>query len=76
MPSSSKEIDALIAATHDWRGATLATLRRIIHAMLNGKTRAIDVHEGDTVNTSALKALIRAGVTRRLAKLKLVRNRR
>ncbi len=31
MPSRSEEIDALIAHTPDWRGATLATLRKIIH---------------------------------------------
>ena len=31
MPNSSEEIDAMIAATPDWRGTTLAELRRIIH---------------------------------------------
>ena len=31
MPKPSKEIDELIAATPDWRGASLAELRRIIH---------------------------------------------
>ena len=30
MPNSSEEIDAMIAATPDWRGTTLAQLRRII----------------------------------------------
>ena len=30
MPNSSEEIEALIAATPDWRGTTLAQLRRII----------------------------------------------
>ncbi len=31
MPSPSEEIDAMIANTPDWRGATLAKLRKVIH---------------------------------------------
>lgn len=31
MPTRSKDIDAIIAATPDWRGATLAKLRKITH---------------------------------------------
>lgn len=31
MPSPSEEIDELITKTPDWRGTTLAELRRIIH---------------------------------------------
>jgi hypothetical protein len=31
MPTSSEQIDEMIAATPDWRGAALARLRRIIH---------------------------------------------
>ena len=31
MPNPSEEIDELIAKTPDWRGTTLAELRRIIH---------------------------------------------
>ena len=129
MPNQSEEIDELIAATLDWRGTTLAELRRIIHdadpeiieevkwkrpsnptgapvfahagvvcvanilkervrlsfpaglslpdpqkilsAVTEGnKTRIIDLREGDAVNESALKALIRAAVERNLAKAK------
>ncbi len=44
--------------------------------MLNGKTRAIDFYEGHPVNEPALKALIRAGVKRRLAKVKLAKTRK
>jgi hypothetical protein len=31
MPNPSEEIDELVAKTPDWRGASLAELRRIIH---------------------------------------------
>ena len=31
MPNKSEHIDAMIANTPDWRGATLAELRRVIH---------------------------------------------
>ena len=31
MPSLSKHVDEMIANTPDWRGATLAELRRVIH---------------------------------------------
>lgn len=31
MPSRSKYIDEMIANTHDWRAATLAELRRVVH---------------------------------------------
>lgn len=113
--SASQQIDARIASLDDWRGKTLATLRRIIkqahpqvvesvkwrgvpvwehdgilctgetyktavkmtfakgaalddptglfNASLEGNTRrAIDVHEGERIDTAALKALIRAAV--------------
>lgn len=122
-------MDEMIEQTLDWRGATLAELRRIIHdadpditeevkwkrpsnplgvpvfehagivctanilkervrlnfpaggglpdpdgilgAVSEGnKTRIIDLREGDTVNESALKALIVAAVERNLAKVK------
>ncbi len=134
MSTPSELIDAMIAGTADWRGATLAKLRRIVHeadpeiteevkwrrpsnpagtpvfehngivciagvlkervrltlvagsrlpdpkklfnAMLNGKSRAIDVYEGDKLNETALKALIRAGVEINLAKVKPARARK
>ena len=114
-PSAAQRIDAKIAGLDDWRGTTLAHVRRIIqqadpavvetvkwrgvpvwehdgilctgetyahavkltfakgaalddpaglfNASLDGNTRrAIDLHEGDTINATALKALIRAAV--------------
>jgi hypothetical protein len=127
MPNPTELIDDLITKTPDWRGATLAKLRKIIHdadpeitedvkwrrpsnpmgapvwehngivcfglilkervrltmyagaslpdphklfnAMLEGnKARAIDIYEGDKLNETALKALIRSGVAYNLAK--------
>jgi hypothetical protein len=129
MPSRSKLIDDIIAKTPDWRGATLAKLRKVIHdadpeiteevkwrrpanplgaavwehegivciggvlkervrltlydgaslpdpkklfnAMLVGnKARAIDFCEGDKLDATAVKALVRAGVAHNLAKVK------
>jgi hypothetical protein len=134
MPNPSELIDDMIAKTPDWRGTTLAELRRIIHdadpeiteevkwkrpsnpmgapvfehngivcianilkervrltwnagaslsdpqelfnARLDSNTaRAIDIYEGDTVNESALKDLIRAGVEFNLAKAKSARRK-
>ena len=127
MPNPSGLIDEIIAKTPDWRGTTLAGLRRIIHdadpemteevkwkrpsnpmgapvfehngivcvanilkervrlsfptglslpdpqkilsSISEGnKRRIIDLYEGDTVNESALRDLVRAGVDRNLAK--------
>lgn len=52
-------------------GATLPDPKKLFNAGLEGgKWRAIDIYEGDKVNESALKALIRAGVERNLAKVK------
>jgi hypothetical protein len=125
MSNLSKLIDDMIAKTPDWRGATLAKFRKVIHdadpeiteevkwkrpsnpmgvavwehngivcfgnilkervrltlvagaslpdpqklfnAMLNGKSRAIDIYEGDKLNETALKALIRGGVEHNIA---------
>ena len=45
------------------RGASLADPARLFNASLEGNTRrAIDFHEGDSINEPALKALIRAAV--------------
>lgn len=118
--SAAQQIDATIARLDDWRGATLAHLRRIIRAadpevvetvkwrgvpvwehdgiLCTGETykaavkmtfargaaledptglfnasldgnvrRAIDVHEGETIDEAALKALIRAAVAANVA---------
>jgi hypothetical protein len=130
MPKPIDLIDDLIAETPDWRGATFAKLRKVIHdadpeiieevkwrrpsnpmgapvwkhngivcvgnilkervrltfnagamlpdpqklfnARLDSNTvRAIDIYEGDKLNVTALKALIRSGVKHNLAKVKL-----
>src|SRR5215211_1776142 len=43
------------------RGAALADPSRLFNASLEGNVRrAIDIHEGDTIDEAALKALIRA----------------
>jgi hypothetical protein len=45
------------------RGASLADPRGLFNASLEGNTRrAIDIHEGETVDASAFKALFRAAV--------------
>jgi len=45
------------------RGASLADPSRLFNSSLEGSTRrAIDIHEGDTIDEEALKALIRAAV--------------
>ena len=129
MSSPTDLIDRLIAKTSDWRGVTLAKLRRIIHdadpeiieqlkwrrpsspmgapvwehngivcignvlkesvrltlpagaslpdphklfnaRLESNKVRAIDVFEGEKLNQTALKALIRSGVKYNLTKVK------
>ena len=45
------------------RGASLKDPSRLFNSSLEGNTRrAIDFHEGETINEKALKALIRAAV--------------
>ena len=45
------------------KGAALKDPSRLFNSSLEGNTRrAIDFHEGDTINETALKALIRAAV--------------
>jgi hypothetical protein len=45
------------------RGAALEDPSRLFNASLDGNTRrAIDIHEGDTIDEKALKALVRAAV--------------
>ena len=51
------------------KGAALADPSHLFNASLEGNTRrAIDIHEGDTVDAEALKTLIRAAVTLNKAK--------
>jgi len=52
-------------------GLTLPDPQKILSAVSEGnKTRIIDLYEGDAVNESALKDLVRACVERNLAKAK------
>src|SRR5215204_5918562 len=45
------------------KGAALQDPSRLFNSSLEGNTRrAIDIHQGDTINERALKALIRAAV--------------
>src|SRR5262245_52161281 len=51
-----------------FKGASLKDPKRLFNAGLDAKaTRAIDFAEGDKIDTSALKALIRAAVAYNLA---------
>ncbi len=51
-------------------GASLPDPQNLYNAMLNGKSRAIDFYEGDKLNETAIKALVRSGVERNLGKTK------
>ena len=53
--SPSQQIDAIIKEPGDWRGKKLSQLD-------SNTVRAIDFHEGDTVDEPALKQLIRDAV--------------
>ena len=45
------------------KGASLPDPSGLFNASLEGSTRrAIDIHEGDTIDEAALKALVRAAV--------------
>jgi hypothetical protein len=51
------------------RGASLDDPSRLFNASLDGNTRrAIDLHEGDKINETAFKALIRAAVKLNMSK--------
>lgn len=50
------------------KGASLPDPKGLFDASLEGNTRrAIDLHEGDTINATAFKALIRAAMARNRA---------
>ena len=58
-------------------GASLPDPKKLFNAMLKGhKARAIDIYEGDKLNETALKALIRSGVEHNLAKVKPAKARK
>ena len=47
------------------RGASIPDPSRLFNSSLEGKTRrAIDIHEGESVDASAFKALVKAAVAR------------
>src|SRR5678815_1684559 len=51
------------------KGASLEDPSRLFNSSLEGNTRrAIDIHEGDKINATALKALIRAAVALNVSK--------
>ncbi len=135
MSNPTDPLDHLIAKTPDWRGATFAKLRRIIHdadpeiteelkwrrpsnpmgapvwehngivcignvlkervrltlpagaslpdphrlfnaRLESNKVRAIDIYEGDKLNETALRALIRSGVEHNFTKVKPAKARK
>ena len=46
------------------KGAALKDPQRLFNSSLEGNTRrAIDIHEGETINEAAFKTLVRAAVT-------------
>lgn len=58
-------------------GASLPDPKKLFNARLESNTaRAIDIYEGDTVDESALRALIRVGVQRRLARANPARRKK
>jgi hypothetical protein len=53
------------------KGASLKDPSRLFNSSLEGNTRrAIDIHEGDTIDAAALKTLVRAAVTLNKSKAK------
>ena len=58
-------------------GASLPDPKKLFNnGFEGGKLRAIDIYEGDKLNESALKALVRAGVEHNLAKVKPAKARK
>jgi hypothetical protein len=57
-------------------GARLPDPKKLFNAQLLGKSRAIDVAEGEQLDERALKALVRSGVERNRAKVKPAKTRR
>jgi hypothetical protein len=59
------------------KGASLADPKHLFNSSLEGGTRrAIDIHEGEKIDETALKALIRAAVARNLETKSLTKARR
>lgn len=51
-----------------FEGSKLPDPKGLYNAQLNGKSRAIDFHEGEEIDEAAVVALVRAGVELNLAK--------
>ena len=56
-------------------GASLPDPKRLFNAQLLGRSRAIDVSEGEVLDQPALKALVRAGVAHNLANARSAKER-
>ena len=56
-------------------GASLPDPKRLFNAQLLGRSRAIDVSEGEVLDQPALKALVRAGVAHNLARPRSAKER-
>ena len=56
-------------------GASLPDPKKLFNAQLLGKSRAIDIAEGEKLDERAVKALVRAGVDRNRAKAKKAKTR-
>lgn len=56
-------------------GASLPDPKHLFNAQLLGKSRAIDIAEGETLDERALKALVRAGIDRNRAKARTAKTR-
>ncbi len=54
-------------------GSSLPDPRSLFNADLENKRKAIDIHEGDELDEAGLRALVRAGVEQRLARVKRAR---
>jgi hypothetical protein len=60
-----------------FKGASLSDPQRLFNAGLDAKaTRAIDIHEGDRINATALKDLIRAAVAMNGGSVKPAKSRK
>ncbi len=57
-------------------GSSLPDPRKLFNADLENKRKAIDFHEGDQLDEPALRALVRAGVEQRLARVKAARRKK
>ncbi len=54
-------------------GSSRPDPRRLFNADLENKRKAIDIREGDQLDEAGLRALVRAGVEHRLARVKRAR---